>query len=341
MAEALLLSGSGADVIDLGMVPGESWPEVASATRQLVAAGLRVSIASFARPAVEAAIAGGAELVLSCDTSNLDWLSPLAADSGTAVVAIPEMTAGLDSLDPVLHRLQADGVDLRIDPVLEPIGLGFAASLERYFEARRRWPEAEMMMGTGNVTELPEVDSAGVNLLLAAICEELRIGSVLTTEVINWCRTSVAELDFSRRLLHHCLKNGVLPKHLDSSLVTLRDPSARGERAGALEQLAGALTDPNFRIFVEHSDRRRGLLHVMNRDGHWQHTDPYQLFDKVAAAGTELSAEHAFYLGYELAKAHTALTLGKRYVQDQALSWGWLTVEETSAVHRRRAAEDS
>jgi len=283
----------------------------------------------------------GAELVLSCDTSNLDWLSPLAADSGTAVVAIPEMTAGLDSLDPVIHRLQSDGVDLRIDPVLEPIGLGFAASLERYFEARRRWPEAEMMMGTGNVTELTEVDSAGVNLLLAAICEELRIGSVLTTEVINWCRTSVAELDFSRRLLHHCLKNGVLPKHLDSSLVTLRDPSARGERAGALEQLAGALTDPNFRIFVEHSDRRRGLLHVMNRDGHWQHTDPYQLFDMVAAAGTELSAEHAFYLGYELAKAHTALTLGKRYVQDQALSWGWLTVEETSAVHRRRAAEDS
>ena len=341
MAEALLLSGSGADVIDLGMVPGESWPEVESATRQLVAAGLRVSIDSFDRTEVEAAIAGGAELVLSCDTSNLDWLSPLAADSGTAVVAIPEMTAGLDSLDPVLHRLQSDGVDLRIDPVLEPIGLGFAASLERYFEARRRWPEAEMMMGTGNVTELTEVDSAGVNLLLAAICEELRIGSVLTTEVINWCRTSVAELDFSRRLLHHCLKNGVLPKHLDSSLVTLRDPSARGERAGALEQLAGALTDPNFRIFVEHSDRRRGLLHVMNRDGHWQHTDPYQLFDMVAAAGTELSAEHAFYLGYELAKAHTALTLGKRYVQDQALSWGWLTVEETSAVHRRRAAEDS
>ena len=52
-----------------------------------------------------------------------------------------------------------------------------------------------------------------------------------------------------------------------------------------------------------------------------------------------LCAEHAFYLGYELAKAHTALTLGKRYVQDQALSWGWLTVEETSAVHRRRVGE--
>ena len=197
-----------------------------------------------------------------------------------------------------------------------------------------------MMMGTGNVTELTEVDSAGVNVLLAAICQELRVGSVLTTEVINWCRTSVAELDFARRLLHHSLERGVLPKHIDSSLVTLRDPSEKGERADTLEQLAEALTDPNFRIFVEHRDRRHGILHVMNRDGHWQHTDPYQLFDTVlAATGIQLSAEHAFYLGYELAKAHTALTLGKRYVQDQALSWGWLTVEETSAVHRRLVGE--
>lgn len=340
MAEALLLGESGADVIDLGMVPGESWSEVESATRRLVEAGFRVSIDSFDRAEVEAAVAGGAELVLSCDPSNLDWLSPLAADSDIAVVAIPEMTASLDSLDPVVQRLESDGVDFRIDPVLEPIGLGFAASLERFFEARRRWPEAEMMMGTGNVTELTEVDSAGVNVLLAAICEELRVGSVLTTEVINWCRTSVAELDFARRLLHHSLERGVLPKHIDSSLVTLRDPSEKGERADTLEQLAAALTDPNFRVFVEHRDRRNGLLHVMNRDGHWQHTDPYQLFDTVlAATGIQLSAEHAFYLGYELAKAHTALTLGKRYVQDQALSWGWLTVEETSALHRRRAGE--
>ena len=42
MAEALLLGESGADVIDLGMVPGESWSEVESATRRLVEAGFRV-----------------------------------------------------------------------------------------------------------------------------------------------------------------------------------------------------------------------------------------------------------------------------------------------------------
>ena len=43
-----------------------------------------------------------------------------------------------------------------------------------------------------------------------------------------------------------------------------------------------------------------------------------------------LDVGHAFYLGYELAKAEIALHLGKQYEQDQALRWGFLTVEEPS-----------
>jgi hypothetical protein len=43
---------------------------------------------------------------------------------------------------------------------------------------------------------------------------------------------------------------------------------------------------------------------------------------------------HAFYLGYELAKATTALTLGKQYTQDEALDWGFLTRPEQSLRHR-------
>ncbi len=84
----------------------------------------------------------------------------------------------------------------RIDPVLEPIGHGFARSLERFFVARRRWPQLDILMGVGNLTELTEVDSAGVNTLLAGVCQELRIKSVLTTQVINWARSSVRELDW-------------------------------------------------------------------------------------------------------------------------------------------------
>ncbi len=71
-----------------------------------------------------------------------------------------------------------------IDPILEPIGMGFMASLERYAEARRRYPTAEMLMGIGNLTELTAADSTGVNALLIAVCQELGIRTVLTTEVI-------------------------------------------------------------------------------------------------------------------------------------------------------------
>jgi hypothetical protein len=42
----------------------------------------------------------------------------------------------------------------------------------------------------------------------------------------------------------------------------------------------------------------------------------------------EIDPAHAFYLGYEMAKAVTALTLAKNYVQDQALRWGFLTEQE-------------
>src|ERR1700750_684855 len=100
-------------------------------------------------------------------------------------------------------------------PILEPIAFGFAASLGRYLEVRRRYPDAEMMMGVGNLTELTDVDSAGVNVILLAVCQELGIRSVLTTQVINWCRSSVRELDLARRLMYHAYRNKVLPKHLE------------------------------------------------------------------------------------------------------------------------------
>ena len=47
-------------------------------------------------------------------------------------------------------------------------------------------------------------------------------------------------------------------------------------------------------------------------------------------------ASHAFYLGYELAKAKTALLLGKAYRQDEALDWGFLTEAEESHLERRK-----
>ena len=53
---------------------------------------------------------------------------------------------------------------------------------------------------------------------------------------------------------------------------------------------------------------------------------------------TQLGVEdpaHAFYLGKELMKAWLALLLGKTYVQEQPLRWGYLTPEREDTPHRR------
>ncbi|MFN4258362.1 MAG: DUF6513 domain-containing protein [Gemmataceae bacterium] len=316
--QAHALRADGADVIDLGCDPGDTWAGVGAATKALCAEGLRVSIDSFNVAEVEAAVAAGAELVLSVNQSNL----PAVRDWGCAVVAVPDVPATLEGLDQVIETLTGWGIPFRIDPILEPIGFGFAASLARYHDIRRRYPDAEMLMGVGNLTELTEVDAAGVNVLLLGICQELGIRGVLTTQVINWCRSCVRELDRARRLVYYACQHRVLPKRLEPNLVMLRDPKLREHGEATLRDLAEKISDRNFRIFAE-----RDLLYVLNGAIFLQGTDPFALFRQLLQH-ENIDPAHAFYLGYEMAKAVTALTLGKNYTQDQALHWGFLTREE-------------
>jgi len=283
---------------------------------------LRVSIDSFNPVEVEAAVAAGAELVLSVNGTNVATARSLHERHGCAFVVVPDVPATLEGLDETVRALHAAGVPFRIDPVLEPIGFGFAASLGRYLDVRRRFPDAEIMMGVGNLTELTDVDSAGVNVILLGFCQELGIRSVLTTEVINWSRSCVRELALARRLVYYACTHRVLPKHLEPDLVLLRDPRLKEHGEATLRELAERVTDRNFRLFAE-----RGLLHVLNGRMFLQGADPFELFQRMLAR-EPIDPSHAFYLGYEMAKALTALTLGKNYVQDQALRWGFLTVPE-------------
>ncbi len=326
LAEARHYRASGADVIDLGCDPGGPWGGVGDAVRALVADGFRVSVDSFDAAEVEAALAAGASLVLSVNGTNRDaavrWRD---AHPTLEVVAVPDTPDDLDSLDRTAEFLAKHAVCFRLDPILEPIAFGFAASLGRYIETRRRHPDAEIMMGVGNLTELTECDSAGVNVLLAGVCQELGVRSVLTTEVANWCRSAVKEFDLARRLVAHAVREKVIPKRLEPGLLMLRDRKVPELGEDGLRELARRVTDRNYRVFAE-----RGELHVFNGSVYARGTDPFAVFARLAASDPKLDASHAFYLGYELAKAVTALTLGKAYTQDQPLRWGFLTVPEVS-----------
>jgi dihydropteroate synthase len=200
--------------------------------------------------------------------------------------------------------------------VIEPIGHGFMASLERYAEARRRYPDAGMLMGIGNLTELTAADTTGVNALLIAICQELRIRAVLTTEVIPWARGAVREIDVARRLMHYAVTRQTIPKGIDDRLVTVKDPAVLTYTEEELRALQAGITDPNFRIFAD----AHGIT-VMNNAVFIRGTDIQEIFSRLHVD----DPAHAFYLGKELARASLAVTLGKTYRQEGALAWGYLT----------------
>ena len=313
--EAEHYRASGADVIDIGCTPGRAFPELADVVRELVGAGMRVSVDSFDVDEIATAVAAGAELVLSVNQSNLDVARDLAGTK-TRVVVIPDFGQGLETLEPSIAALERWGVTYLIDPVIEPIGFGFFASLERFAAVRRRYPTAPLFMGIGNITELTAADTTGVNALLIAICAELGVRAVLTTEVIPWAHGVVREVDIARRLMHHAVRQKSLPKGVDDRLVTLKDPTILAYRETELRELQARVTDPNFRIFAD-----RDVITVFNDELFVRGTDIQEIFARLGVD----EATHAFYLGRELMMAQLALTLGKNYRQEGALQWGYLT----------------
>jgi len=314
-AAADYFRASGADVIDIGCTPGLPFPELTAVVRELVGAGMRVSIDTFDPGEIAAAVAAGAELVLSVNSSNLDAARDLAG-SGARVVVLPDLGGPLDTLDATITRLTAWGVPYLIDPILEPIGFGFTASLERYAEVRRRYPLAEMLMGVGNLTELTAADTTGVNALLIAVCQELGIRTVLTTEVIPWARGAVREIDVARRLMHHAVTRRTIPKGIDDRLVTIKDPVVLSYSQEELRALQAGITDPNFRIFADADG-----ITVLNNERFVRGTNIQDIFAQLEVT----EATHAFYLGKELARASLAVSLGKTYRQEGSLAWGYLT----------------
>ena len=323
--EAERYRASGADVIDIGCTPGLAFPALGDVVRELVDAGMRVSIDTFDVEEIRTAVQAGASVVLSVNRSNLDIANELSA-SEVRWVAVPDLGGPIETLEPTVAKLDAWGVSYLIDPILEPIGMGFMASLERYANARRRWPDAEMLMGIGNLTELTAADSTGVNALLVAICQELGIRAVLTTEVIPWAHGAVREIDVARRLMHYAITRRTVPKGIDDRLVTVKDPEILSYSEAELRALQAAITDPNYRIFAD-----REAITVFNNERFVRGTDIQEIFSQL---GVDEPA-HAFYLGKELAKASLAVTLGKTYRQEGTLSWGYLTPSEERARHVR------
>jgi dihydropteroate synthase len=325
LARADAMRTDGADVIDIGCKPGIPFPNLEATVAGLKAAGFCVSVDSGDVGELRRAALAGADFVLSLTETTLDAIT----GTNCAPVLIPDAHGDLDSLVRAAALATERGLNCLLDPILDPIHFGFTASLGRYAALRELLPDAEILMGTGNLTELTDADSSGVTAVLLGICSELAIRNVLVVQVSPHTRRTVAEHDLARRIMFAARANGDLPRDYAAGLLQAHDRVPFAQTPADVTAEAAALRDANYRIATAVDG-----IHVYNARMHETGHNAMSFFPHL---GVESDGAHAFYLGTELMKAETAFILGKRYAQDSPLDWG--VAAPRAQADRTRLAE--
>lgn len=327
--KALYYLKNGADIIDIGMVSGEehlSFVETIPKLREaLKRSGYEVPISfdSLNPREIEKAL-DFADLFLSVDESNLEALV-----TKKPVVLIPtNQEKGYFPTNPqkrveFLEKLKERAFSLGYKRVIPDLILEHVPNLARSISAfqlyRERHGEDVLLAGVGNVVEMIDADSVGINALLAGVARELNISLLLTTEVSPKCRGSVKEL---RRALDMMFFD--IPKDLGFDLLLLKEKKSESIIYEVESPIVNAreksvkLEDIYFRIFLKNGKiwviAHRGTKQLLTVVGE----EPNAIIDTILEH-FEISPRHAFYLGRELEKAKTALKLKRSYLQEGEL----------------------
>ena len=192
---------------------------------------------------------------------------------------IPAQHGDLASLYRAAEDAQKRGLSAILDPVIDPIHFGFAELLSRYREVRARLPDAEMLMGTGNLTELTDADSVGVTALLLGICSELAIANVLTVHVSPHTRRTIQEHDAARRIMYAAAADHSLPRGYGRALLQVHDQKPFPYSSGEIAEISAQVKDDNYRI-----EAAEDGIHVYNRAGHFVAQDAFALFEKLGVS---------------------------------------------------------
>ena len=301
----------GANVIDVGCLPDTPFPHLEETVQALHDAGFKVSVDSLEEDDLLRGGKAGADFLLSLNESTL-WI---ADEVDSIPILIPDKHCDMPSLYRAIEKFADKGRPFYADAILDPIHFGFTESIIRYHELRQNCPDIKIMMGIGNITELTEADTTGINAMLFGLISEMHLDAVLATEVSPHCRTAVREADKARRMMYAARKDMSLPKGLDNSLLGMHARKPFPYNSDEIQEFYQDVKDPSYRIQVSEEG-----IHVYNRDGIHVDPNPFELFPKLDPLQDD--APHAFYMGVELAKAQIAWQLGKNYMQDEELDWG-------------------
>ena len=322
---ALAYQSQGANVIDLGCLPNTPFPHLLESIQALKSLGFKVSVDSLNTDDLLFAGQSGADYLLSFTEKTL-WI---ADEVDSTPVLIPARSGSLPSLYRAIDAMLAKDKPFLADAILDPIPFGFTQSIVRYQRLRKRYPNIPIMMGVGNLTELTDADTTGINAILFGMISELNIQAVLATSVSPHAAFAVAEADIARRVMYAAREDRRLPRDYSQGLTALHDRRPFPYTAEEIAEFAAQIKDPSFRIQVSEAG-----IHIYNRDGLHNAIDPFALYPHLQV---DDDASHAFYLGVELARAQIAWQLKKRYNQDEELQWGISTrpsQKEAKIAHR-------
>jgi dihydropteroate synthase-like protein len=339
---------SGADMIDVGMIVGAGREEDAKRAVKAVktAVSVPVSIDTIDPVEAKAGVEAGADLVLSVDGGNVEEMAPFARRVAAVVIPtnhrkgefpkrsderVEKMRGNIEAARELgMKRVLAD---LILDPIGSP---GFVESIVSYYKFGMNEREVPLFAGVGNVVELLDADTIGVNALAAGVASELGIDVLLTTEVSNICKGCVKELSTASKMMFLAKRRGSIPKGLGIDLLFLKEKRFLEEPydhkyvegATEIQGISGEESRMDrkgcFKIMINRDEEMIVAIHypIERRDRSdfvVRGRTAKEIYSAVLKSNLISEMTHSAYLGYELGKAETALKTGRNYLQDSML----------------------
>jgi len=327
---------NGAQMIDIGMIAGETRadeiPEMVKTLKENLNS-IPVSIDTLNPLEIKAAVEAGVDMVLSLDLGNYKEVLPLIKEKKIPVVILPTNFSKNWTPDTVEERVNAleelmekcSGIDVVADPVLDPVNSkSIVESIIACHEFKKR-NKVPLFFGVGNVTELIDTDSVGVNALLSGIAMELGACILFAPEESGKTIGSIHELSVSSKMMFLAKNRGSIPKDLGINLIILKDkrkgePITEEIDVSVLEGVEDYkfIQDPqgSFKITAEKGFIRAVHYTCMKPDIVIKGKTAKSVYDEIIKNGLVSRLEHATYIGAELQKAEIAVVLNKNYIQD-------------------------
>ena len=339
---------SGADIIDIGCVSNNAHPEKIPQIIDLIHSHFDVllSIDSMEQSEIIAAVDADIDMILSFDLGN--YREFLDIPKSIPVVILPTNIKNayfpknpnkrVQNLFKLTSILQKSGFQKLIaDPLLEtPISPGISNSLESYFLYNKLVNQNNninlklpLFFGISNVVELMDIDSVGINGLLASIAIELKIGILFTVEHSTKLHGGVSELKESIKLnyIANYRKSPPINQGIDvfksKGKTRQKIPKINISNVIKIEKTDKNYTPDEagyFRIYIDPYIKSIYLLFYSNNNMLLKTligNTAEALSKKVLQLGLTKNIEHLNYLGRELERAELFLEMNKPYIQDK------------------------